>query len=91
MFVPNLRQNLLSVGKIEKPGLTIVINDGEANIIDQSNTVIGTVFRKGNLYKLIFSFVDIKSKPSKIIELVYVVILAYGYGIVVFVIYQMDI
>lgn len=62
LFVLSLRRNLLSIGKIGKSGLKIVIYDGEVNIIGQNNTVITTEFRKGYLFKLILSVVDITSK-----------------------------
>lgn len=53
LFVPNLRQNLLLAGRIEKAGLKIVFNDGTA-VISNNGTVIAIHQRKVNLYEIIF-------------------------------------
>lgn len=53
LFVPKLRRNLLSEGKIEKAGMEIIINNGKVTIKNKGH-VIASGMRKGNLYELMF-------------------------------------
>jgi len=53
LFVPKLRRNLLSAGKIEKAGMEIFINNGKVTIKNKGHTIASGT-RKGNLYELVF-------------------------------------
>jgi len=50
--VPELRTNLLSVGKIVDRGFRVIFDKDKANIIDKNNRVVLTAYRKGELYYL---------------------------------------
>jgi len=53
LFVPKLRRNLLSAGKIEKAGMEISMNNGKVTIKNKGS-VVASGIRNGNLYELIF-------------------------------------
>jgi len=59
LFVPELRDNLLSVRKITKAGMHVLFGEYEAQIIKGSE-VIGTAYLSGDLYEM-----DIKVKERK--------------------------
>lgn len=52
LYVPELDGNLLSVGRIEEMGHSVVFNKGEAKIIQADGEVILTAIRDGRLYKI---------------------------------------
>lgn len=52
LFVPDLRANLISVGKITDKGHKVMFSDKKAEVIDSADRVLITAMRKGGLYYL---------------------------------------
>lgn len=54
-YIPNLRYNLLSVGKIEQLNFKVVFENGFATITQPSGNVVAVALRMKTLYGIIFS------------------------------------
>lgn len=52
LFIPDLRANLISVGKITDKGHKVVFSDKKAEVIDSADRVLITAKREGGLYYL---------------------------------------
>lgn len=50
LFIPDLRANLISVGKITDKGYKVVFSDTKAKVIDRTDKVLLTAKRKKGLY-----------------------------------------
>jgi hypothetical protein len=55
LYIPNLRYNLLSVGKIEQLNFKVVFENGFATITQPSGNVVAVAHRMKTLYGIIFS------------------------------------
>lgn len=64
LFVPDLRTNLISVGKVTDKGHTVIFNKCKAEIVDCKGKVLLTAERKRDLYYF-KSFVDPVDKISE--------------------------
>lgn len=61
LYVPHLRKNLLSSGKIEQNGLSIVLN----NEIHNKNGHVAEGIRKGTLYEVVFNVIKSNAYSSE--------------------------
>lgn len=52
LFVPDLRTNLISIGKVTDAGYNVIFRDSEAEVVDRSGNILITAKRESGLYYL---------------------------------------